>query len=65
MESEPKVLLAAVERVGVVALEVVPDLFNGVELGRIAGERFNVESWIILLELGNEGSFVDATIVPQ
>ncbi len=65
VESEPKVLLVAVERVGVMALEVIPHLFNGIEFGRVAGERFNVQSGIVPLELSNEGSFVDRAIVPR
>jgi hypothetical protein len=47
------------------ALEVIPDLFNWIEFGRIAGERFNAEPRIVLLKLGDERSFVDTTIVPQ
>jgi hypothetical protein len=65
VEFEPKVPLVAEERVGVMALEVVPDLFHWIELGGIAGKRFHVKSGIVLLQLGNEGSFVDRAIVPQ
>ena len=65
VESEPKMLLVPEQSVGVVALEVIPDLLNGIEFGCIAGERFNVESGIVLLQLGDEGSFVDGAIVPQ
>jgi hypothetical protein len=46
-------------------LEVIPDLLDGIEFGCIAGEHFNVEPGIVFLHLTDEGSFVNATIVPQ
>jgi len=58
-------LLVAEQCVCIMAFEVIPDLLNGIELGRIAGEGFNVEPRIVPLHLGDEGSLVYTTIVPQ
>lgn len=58
-------LLVSKQTVGGVALEVIPDLFGWIELGRVAGERFNVEAGIIPLQLRNGWSLVDSCIVPQ
>ena len=65
MEFEPEVLLISKQTVGGMALEVIPDLFGGIEFGGIAGEWFNVESGIVRPQLGDEGSFVDGSIIPQ
>lgn len=58
-------LFVSKQTVGGMALEVIPNLLDWIEFGRIAGKRFNVKSGIVRLQLGNEGSFVDGAVVPQ
>ena len=47
------------------ALEVIPDLFDRIEFRGIAGEPFNMKSRIFLAQSSNEGTLVNAAIVPQ
>ena len=65
VESDPKMLLVPEQTVGVVALEIVPDLFRWIEFGSVTGERLKVETRIVPMQLVNGGSFMNSSIVPQ
>jgi len=53
------------QAIGGMALEVIPDLLDGIEFRSIAGEWFDMKTRMGPSQLSNEGPLVDATIVPQ
>jgi len=48
-----------------VTFEVLPDLFDGIEFGRVSWKPINVQTWIHCSELCNDRSFMNASIVPN
>ena len=65
VECDPKMLLVPEQTVGIMALEIMPDLFRWIEFGSVTGERFKVETGIVPPQVGNERSLVDSSVVPQ
>ena len=59
------ILPVARHTVGGVPFEIVPDLLGGVEFRGIAGEPLDMQAWVVLPQLGQVGTFVDAPLVPQ
>jgi hypothetical protein len=47
------------------ACEIVPDLFYGVELWSIGGERLDMQPGVALLERGDRRSLVDRASIPE
>jgi hypothetical protein len=65
METHSKVLLREGQAVRRMALEIVPDLFDGIKLGRIAWKPFDMEPWILHQNLPDFRPFVNLATVPK
>jgi hypothetical protein len=59
------ILPVARQAVGCVSFEIVPDLLNWIEFWGIPGKGLDMQARVVLPQLGNIGSFVDAPLVPE
>jgi len=65
MEARPEVLSCERHAVRRMALEIVPDLFDGVKLGRITWKPFDMEPRVLCQDLPDLRPFVNLTTVPK
>lgn len=65
MQVEAEVLFVEEQAVCAVSLEVVPDLFDGIEFRRIAREPLDVQAWVLPSDFFDDGSLVDLCLIPQ
>jgi allophanate hydrolase subunit 2 len=65
MEARPNVLSCERQAVRRMTLEIVPDLFDGVKLGRISWKPFDMEPRILCQDLPDLGPFVNIATIPE
>jgi len=65
MEASSKILLGEGHAIRCMAFEIVPDLFNWVELRRVTWKPFDMKSRIVCQDLPDFRPFVNLTTIPQ
>jgi hypothetical protein len=65
MQAEPNVLLVAQDPVAGMALEVVPDLLDRVEFGRVSGEALEMEPRKCIANRMDCWTFVNPAAIPE
>ena len=65
MKTHSKILPGEGQAVCCMAFEIVPDLFNGVELRRVTWKPFDMESRIFCQDLPDLRPFVNLTTIPK
>jgi hypothetical protein len=65
MEAHSNILLGEGQAVRCMAFEIVPDLFNGIEIRRVTRKPFDMESRIVCQNLPDLRPFVNLPTIPK